>query len=226
MREEVLPSAALRTPRWKVMMEPATGAISAFDLAADPGESINLWPTDAAPIDSLLAMLRAVPGLSPQGWRLAFTDDSRETTYEARVALTGEGHIVGARKEANSGTLTVDISPDSRSIRITAATQDLNLVLFDTVPPGAEVEVSVKAAGGGAPEVHTGTGGRHGTEEIFRAGGEGARGIPRAFAQSRKRRTAGAFLWWAPGEEMIPARTSTALSPEELKRLKSLGYIH
>lgn len=226
MRDRVLPTASLRTARWKLIVEPPTGLLSAFDLKADPGERASLRPSDAAPLDSLLATLRAVPGSNPQGWRFAFIDDSRDTIYEARVTLTGKGRLGGIRKVVNTGTLNIEVSKDAGSMHITAATHDLNLILFDTEPPGAELEVFINPVGEGIPEVHSGVRGRHRAGEVFRTTADSAQGLPQAFEQSRRTRTAGAFIWWMPGEEMLPAPPAATLSPEETKRLKSLGYIH
>jgi hypothetical protein len=71
--------------------------------------------------------------------------------------------------------------------------------------------------------------GRQGTYkmgEVFRATNDSGQGLPQAFEQSRNARTPGAFIWWMPGDEMPAPKPTATLSPEEQKRLKSLGYIN
>jgi choline-sulfatase len=225
MREEVPPARSVRTARWKLMVEPMTGLISAYDLKADPGETLNLWPSDAAPLDSLLVMLRAVPGFSPRGWRLAFTDQDRRITYEAQVSLPGGGRIVNVRKKSNTGFFQVETSKDGNSMRVTAETQDLNMLFFNTEPRGAELEITVTAEGEGAPVIHAGRQASHKAGEAFSTTSSSAQGLPLAFQQSRDTRTAAAFIWWMPGDEAPASRPAATLSPEEKQRLKSLGYI-
>lgn len=226
MRAEIPPTKSVRTARWKVMVEPLTGLTSAFDLKADPEETTNIWPSDAAPLDSLFRMLRMVPGFSERGWRLAFTDEGRKVTYEARVSIPGDARIVNVRKKSNTGFFEIEISEDAKSMRVTAETQDLNSVLFNTEPRGAEIEVTVSAVGGSAPVVCAGRQGTYKMGEVFRATNDSGQGLPQAFEQSRNARTPGAFIWWMPGDEMPAPKPTATLSPEEQKRLKSLGYIN
>jgi hypothetical protein len=55
---------------------------------------------------------------------------------------------------------------------------------------------------------------------------EAAFGTPGTFKGSMERGRPGVYIWWLSGEEVAGSSETSPLSPEEIERLKSLGYIN
>ena len=217
---------ALRRRDWKVIVEPVTSSVELYDLKQDPSEQVNLWgrPTAAA-ADTLLAMLQRVPGTNLQGWRLALTGLSRTTRFQADIKVLGGGRLAELR-QFSRGQMTIELSTDSTSVRIETNPARLRMVVFDTDPPGADIETRITVQGRKSVEtVHLGSSGAFPMAERKVVSVDSARGVPPEFRADSDHTHVGAYLWWLPGGSLIRHRQATRLTPEEEKRLKSLGYI-
>jgi arylsulfatase A-like enzyme len=230
MREAVPYLKAARTLERKAVVEPATGAISIYDLRADPREADDLWPDRVDSRDALLKMLSSVPGFSVKGWRLGFTGATNRDEFEATITLPAGARIVDADKVASRGRFDIKIAADRRSLHVAGTTRDLNLVVFDTEPEDAELEVTIKAGsatshGTTVPGLYVGRRTKQRPGEPFKITARAATGMPITFEECRQAHTSAAFLWWAPGQKISVAAPPANLSPEEEKRLRALGYI-
>lgn len=225
MRKAVPNLKAIRTLERKAVVEPPTGLISIYDLKADPRERDDLWPDRVDSRDPLLKMLSTVPGFSAKGWRLAFTGAGHKDAIDVTVSLPAGARIVQAEKMASRGRFDVDLAADRRSMRVVGAARDLDLLIFDVEPEDAELDVTVKAGGTPATGVYVGRRAQQHLGEPFRTAAKTALGIPDAFEECRRAHTPAAFIWWAPGQKMQTSAPAASLTPEEEKRLRSLGYI-
>jgi choline-sulfatase len=225
MRKVVPYLKAVRTLERKAVVEPATGVISMYDLTTDPGETDDLWPDRVDSRDPLLKMLSGVPGFSAGGWRLAFTGAGHRDVLEVSIKLTAPARIVDAEKMGSRGRFDIVVSPDRRSMRATGATPDLNLLVFDTEPADAELEIVTEARGTATPKVYVGRRAERQPGEWFRVTSRAASGPPYAFEQCRETHTPAAFVWWAPGQKIYTSPVPANLTPEEERRLRALGYI-
>jgi choline-sulfatase len=87
----------LRTTRWKMILEPATGWVELYDLAADAGETVDVSGSEATVADSLLDLMRRVPGIPLQGWRMAFTG-GKTIRFRVKASVEGQPQFTLARK--------------------------------------------------------------------------------------------------------------------------------
>jgi arylsulfatase A-like enzyme len=225
MRSAVPGVKAVRTSDRKVIVEPLTGVIQVFDLSVDPGETDNLWPDRVDSRDPLLEMLAKVPGFSVRGWRLAFTGAKDGDRYQATVVLPAHARVVDVEKIWTRERFNVETSADRRSIHVTGGSRELDLLVFDTEPPDVEIEITVRREGSTTLPIYIGRRAGPQPGDVFRFSPADASGRPGSFEQCRESQTAAAFIWWAPGQRYRESAEPAGLTPEELKRLRSLGYI-
>jgi arylsulfatase A-like enzyme len=216
---------ALRRSDWKVIVEPVTSTIEVYNLIEDPGEQVNLWGKATGAADTLLAMLQRVPGTNLRGWRLAVTGMSRKTLFKADVRVVGEGRFSSIR-QFSRGNVTIEPSDDSTSFHFETHAARLRMIVFDTEPPGSDIEVRIAAEGQKPPEIfYLGESGTIPLAETTVVRANSAIGVPESFQEDSDFFKIGIHLWWLPGESLTQPRQATKLTPEEVKRLRSLGYI-
>ena len=216
----------IRTAGWKLIVEPTTSLVQLYNLSRDPGETVNLWGADVPEGESMLRKIKEVPGVELQGWRMACTGKDGLTRFEAEVTLPDGGRFVSVDRFTRKGVLSVDLGGDSTSLRVESEPQGLDLILFDVSPPDAPVKFQLRADGEGAPD-SAGIGAL-GEAEIaapFTVDPADAAGLPHGFETDRANLTPGIHIWWLSGESLGQAGGATELTPEEIKRLKALGYL-
>jgi hypothetical protein len=115
---------------------------------------------------------------------------------------------------------------DSTSFQFRTHVARLRMIVFDTEPPGSDIEVRMTAQGPKSLEAfYLGESGVIPLAESAVVTISSARGVPERFRADSDFFQIGAYLWWLPGESLIQPREATKLTPEEEKRLRSLGYI-
>ncbi len=211
-------SKGIRSLGWKIMIEPSTGIIRLYNLKDDPAETVNLWGRESEMGDSLLALLQRVPGISVGGWRLGFTGTKKDN-FAARVRVDGGRLRQVERFVAGEGT-SIEICPDSTCFKVEVKPKTQQIVLFDVEPQGASVNFEVTGDG----PIYVGRDGKQ-TAKSFTLASREAIGLPRNFDSSRQSATPSAYIWWLPGKKYLQGKAATKLTPEEIKRLKALGYI-
>ncbi len=210
---------AIRSLRWKIIAEPSTGLIKIFDLENDPGETKNLWESHLPIKDSLVALLGRIPGISVRGWRVGFTGKGKN---EYRLSLEPhEARIRFLEPIVGDALMSVEFSSDSSMFYLKASMKQhrgLAMLWFDLEPPDAQLKIRVLDGEG----VFLGAAGGFGKEIL--ADPSGGLGVPSKFIESRETGDRGIFVWWLPGEQLISGK-KLELSPEEVKRLRALGYL-
>jgi arylsulfatase A-like enzyme len=216
----------IRSREWKIMVEPATALVRLYDLKQDPGETADVWGRHGAMGDSLLGLVRSIPGSSVNGWRLAFTEGPEAAVYEANVSLTVGQRFTRIDRLVAGGEFTLDVSDDSASFHLITEPKLQQVLIFDTEPEGARIRLDIRVTGPGASDgVYAGAQDTKPIGRTFELTTQEALGCPDAFDLRRRARQAGAYVWWLPGGRIIAAGESSRLTPEEKKRLKALGYI-
>ena len=218
-------SRCVRTDTRKIIVEPATAFVELYDLATDPGETVNLWGTAAAARDSLWSVASRIPGANINGWRVGLTG-ADAASFQVKVSVAGVGHISDALAVAGPGELNLQVDPDSTSLTIDGRPKGLQLVLFDVEPKDAAVSFQAEFEGKTGPLfVNSGKNGRQRIGKAFTTSRSDGVGLPDAFRAARDSARAGVFVWWLPGEPAPRAGSEQPLTAEEKKRLKALGYI-
>jgi choline-sulfatase len=225
MRRGVLPVKSVRTMDWKIIVEPATGLVQAFDLKSDPGEAVNLWPARPGPDAELAKTLWSVPGATLSGWRLGFTGDIEGTTFRTSIEVPEGGRINEIERSASKGRFIIRADKNGRELRIESTPEGLNLLIFETEPEDAEVAFTFADDLGSISAVYVGADGVRATGKPLSLSRSDAHGLPQAFDEHRRSDLPGAFVWWLPGGRPGGSGEAVELSPDEQKRLKALGYI-
>jgi len=216
----------IRTNDWKLIVEPTTSLVELYNLKEDPGEKLNLWGLDIPEGKTYLDRMKEIPGVELHGWRLACTADGSGVKFEADLSLPEGGRFVDIERFTRRQTLSVELTDDSTSLHLKAEPEDLDFILFDVSPPDAPVRFSVTADGENAPlSAKIGTSDEMLIAEGFDLTPTEAAGLPQDFELSRRKRRPGMHIWWLSGETIGQAGGTVELTPEEIKRLKALGYL-
>jgi choline-sulfatase len=216
----------VRTSEWKLILEPPSTVVQLYDLQDDPGETNDLWRSGGRMADSLLSVIMKIPGSSIGGWRLAMTGRGAEADLGLDVKLGRGARLAGVRSASTPGNVSLGVAGDSSSFRLGGRPDVMYLVLFDVVPDDAEVSVGAVARGEDAPaEVCVGGSTRKSLPASLVLTRDAALGLPDTFIESRAAGEAGLYVWWSPGGEVREAGRHIGLSPEEIKRLRALGYV-
>ncbi len=215
----------LRLRGWKLILESLTATRELYNLAEDPGESVNLSGRGLAVEDSLTRMLMRIPGTRLRGWRVGLLGASEKRTLEVGVAVSSGARFTFIERFASSHNAKVSVNRDSTYFRFEASGQDLNPLLFDTEPPLASVSFEIKVkAEPGIRWVYVGGEGRREIAKTFTLSPEAAVGVPEAYINMRKVGGTGICVWWLPGSSRVKGR-KIELTPEQKRRLRALGYI-
>jgi hypothetical protein len=218
-------SKCIRSDAWKLMIEPATGVTSLFDLKSDPGEINDLAGTGLPAETALAEMMARVPGRSLNGWRVALVGETPEESLDVRVRPVG-GRVTNVNIVSGGNDLKIMAGEDSTSLTVRTQSRGLRLVVFETVPAGVAVDVEAAAGGGRSPgALLAGETGTHPLSRKIALTQDEALGLPRAFQHLRKSRTPAICLWWMAGEQMRRPAAAAPMSIEDKKRLKALGYL-
>jgi hypothetical protein len=225
MRRGVLPVKSVRTAAWKIIVEPATALVEAYDLRSDPGEATNLWPERPGPDDELVRLLLRVPGTTVAGWRLAFSGDAKGTTFRANIEAAAGGRIIELEKSASRGRFITIMDESEGTLRVESTPGGVNLLMFDTEPDDAELEITISDDLGSISSAYLGKDGTVPVGEALSLSRSDALGLSETFSEHRQSHAPGAFIWWLPGGKAAGMGETLELSPDEQKRLKALGYI-
>jgi arylsulfatase A-like enzyme len=217
----------IRSRDWKIILEPATSLVELYNLRDDAQELDNLWGRAGAIGDSLAAMIRQIPGSSVNGWRIGFTGAGSVTARFRVDVEVEEGHkLMGVEKLVAGAGEAVGVSGDSTAFQFDIRPAHQQIVLFDTQPAKARVRFNIKGSGEEIGDVvYTGIRDTAPLGKAFTLDREGAFGTPEIFDVNRRGGVPGVYVWWLPGGEVTKPRETTELTPEEIKRLKALGYI-
>jgi len=221
-----LGTKCLRTDATKVIIEPMTSLIEVYDLTEDPDEEVNIWKSRRGAGEELVTRLKDVPGISPGGWRVAFTGKEDSAKVRIKASVIGQGHITGIEVMTRAGDIAPRTDPDSTVLMIETRLNCLQLVIFDTHPEDAGLKVEFEGSGGPLPEtVKVGMSAEHRFGRQAALERQDALGLPQDFSESREKETAGVYMWWLPGDRRAGAAMEEDLTPEENRRLRALGYL-
>jgi len=212
-------SKGVRSLTWKIIIEPSTALIQLYNLKQDPRETVNLWGSEKEMGDSLLALLERVRGTRLGGWRIGFTG-SPQDHYVVKVMLMQGGRFRLVRRLVAGEGTSIKVSSDSTYFEVDVSPKQQQIIHFDTAPHDAEVSFEVMS---NTPTYVGAKGTRH--EKSFSLMRSDALGLPQIFDENRSSWSPGTYIWWLPGGESIMRKSTTKLTPEEIKRLKALGYI-
>jgi arylsulfatase A-like enzyme len=216
----------IRSNDWKVIIEPATSLVQLYNLRDDPLETVNVWGKGGALGDSLLGLLLSVPGSSVEGWRLGFVKGDTDAAFSATARLSAGQRFVTVERLVSGGDFELEISGDSSSFHVKANPKGQQIILFTAEPEDAVIRIEVDVEGEGVSDlISAGSAGIYSAGDVFALSRDEALGLPDAFDEYRRSKTAGACVWWLPGRPAREAGETTRLSPEERQRLKALGYI-
>jgi arylsulfatase A-like enzyme len=219
-------SRCIRSNSYKAIIEPATSLLEIYDLREDPGETENLRDSAVAVGDSLAGLLMAIPGSRVNGWRIGFTGRAADARYRAEVRVLDGGRLTGADRVVAGGEFSLEVAPDSTGFALEVRPAQQQIVLFDVAPRGARVRFEISAGGPRAPTtLFLGGGARAPLGRVVTLSNKEAAGPAPEFEAFRDDFVPGAFVWWLPGGHARRQTGTTDLTPEEVKRLKSLGYI-
>ncbi len=220
-----LGSRCIRSVDWKLMLEPATSLVRLYSLENDPGELENLWGRAGAVGDSLLTVVRRIPGSRVNGWRLGFTGDGKSPAYAVDVHVGEGGRLRELKRLVAGGEVSIEINEDSTGFHVDVVPLKQQILLFDIDPEDAAIRMKI-AGGPGMPSViHSGVGEALPMGTSFGLTPNRAMGLPEAFDANRAQAAPGAYVWWLPGDPAGATARSTELTPEEKQRLRALGYI-
>jgi arylsulfatase A-like enzyme len=215
----------IRLDGWKLILESLTATTELYNLSEDPGETVNLSGRGFAVEDSLLGMIRRVPGTRIGGWRIALPGAGRSAQFRVTVSLPDGARFASVERFASRPKASLSIDEDSTTFHFEAKGQDLSPLLFSTRPADSPVQLNIESAGGAAAgQVHVGeTGQREMGKELDLTAAQ-AMGLPAGFLEAETSGTPGAYIWWLPGERAAK-RATVELTPEQKQRLRALGYI-
>jgi hypothetical protein len=217
----------LRSSEWKIIVESLTSSIELYNLADDPGETNNLWGNGIAYGDTLLAMIERVPGVRLRGWRLAFTGVGEGSSLRADVSLPQGGRIERVETLTRQAGMSIEPEADGTGCTLTTVEQGFHMAIINTRPSSVPVSFEIsRQAGEIVCPVYYGAEGDASMGESLFLSPEAAFGTPGTFKGSMERGRPGVYIWWLSGEEVAGSSETSPLSPEEIERLKSLGYIN
>jgi len=216
----------LRTDEWKLICESLTYTFELYNLKDDPGEAADIYGMGYAREDSLLAMIRRVPGLRFRGWRLAFTGKEAGSAYRADLTLPDGGRFRAVKVMTRPAGVGVGLDDDSTSCTVETEGPGTHVVLVDTEPQGVAVRFAPENAGKvGSPVFYVGRTGEHEMGERVTISTVEALGPPSDFETYRRRGIPAVHVWWLPGTGLTESGEKTTLTDKEKRRLKALGYI-
>jgi hypothetical protein len=217
----------IRSQDWKIILEPATSLVQLYNLRDDPQETDNLWGRAGAIGDSLAAIIQQIPGSSLNGWRIGFTGSGAVTArFRVDVEVEGGHTLTSAEKLVAGAGEAIRLADDMTAFHFEIRPWQQQIVLFDTEPAKARIRFDIRGSGKEVGDmVYTGIRGTAPLGEAFTLDRDTAFGTPEAFDANRRAGVPGVYVWWLPGGEATGARETTELTPEEIKRLKALGYI-
>jgi hypothetical protein len=216
----------IRSNDWKLIIEPATSLVQLYNLRDDPLETVNVWGKGGALGDSLLGLLQRVPGSSVDGWRLGFVKGDTDAGFSATARLSAGQRFVTVERLVSGGDFELEIPADSASFHVEVSPKGQQIILFTAEPEDAAITFKIEVEGEGISDlISAGSAGTYSAGDMFTLTRDEALGLPEAFDEERRTKTAGACLWWLPGRSTMEAGETTRLSPEERQRLKALGYI-
>jgi arylsulfatase A-like enzyme len=217
----------IRSQDWKIILEPATSLVQLYNLRDDPEEADNLWGRAGAIGDSLAAMAQQIPGSSLNGWRVGFTGAGSITASFRVEVEVEEGHkLTGVEKLVVGAGEAIRLSDDRTAFHFGIRPWQQQIVLFDTEPPRARIRFDISGSGKELGDVvYTGIRGTVPLGKAFTLDRDAAFGTPEVLDTNRRAGLPGVYVWWLPGGKATVARETTELTPEEIQRLKALGYI-
>lgn len=225
---------ALRTAAYKAIFDPLTYLAEIYDMKNDPMETLNLFDRHIPGADSLLAMTHRVPSAALPGWRIAFTG-LPDTRFRAalevprQAAFTKVGVSTRMAKDA-----TVTMSPDSASLAVEVITtraqvvrgRATQVIYFDTEPPDAAVAFRIEKHRDDLPAVvSVGSIGKRESGDRFVLEPAQATGLSEDLMRGGAVDMSQASIWYMHGRRPALDRPTAEMTPEEIKRLKALGYL-
>jgi hypothetical protein len=217
---------SLRTNDWKVIVESLTSSIELYNVKDDPGETYDLWGKGLAYGDALISMIQRIPAVSLRGWRLSFTGVKTGVKLQADLNLPQGGRFTRVETLTRRSGILMEFGPDSTQCRLVTDGAGAHTVFVNTKPSSVPVAVEIsKVEGEVTSPVFYGESGEAGTDEALLLDTETGLGTPTVFKRYMRAGRPGVHIWWMPGEDVSGSGKTTDLTPEEIKRLKSLGYI-
>jgi arylsulfatase A-like enzyme len=113
---------ALRCPPWKLIFDPFLGAVELYNLAADPGETVNLVDAEPEVTARLAKTLLVMEKYYPGGWCVAWRDP-RGGAVAGTVEVDGNFVEAVAHEffpEADAPRDSLAASQDGRQVRFAA----------------------------------------------------------------------------------------------------------
>ena len=237
----------VRTDRFKLIIEPATGLAEFYDLLEDPLERSNVRSGMPAEADSLGRILSRIPGSTVEGWRVALTGEggssggrqagpwgkgdspggsSESLAVKITARVGGGGHISYVHRVSTPGDVAIVVAPDSVSLTMEAVPKGLQIVLFGVEPQDAEVSFNTAVRGEHGPvSVHAGAKSEIPVGQSLTLDPARALGLPSAFEEARRSLVPSVHVWYLRGEAVRETGKGATLSPDTRERLRSLGYI-
>ncbi len=216
----------LRTAEYKLLVESVTASAELYDLRGDPAETRNISGSGIALEDSLMKQMGEIPGVPLRGWRIGFTGGHDSVTFECEVELPYGGRITTLELLTGKDSGSLAIGADSTTCAFTCRVGGLDLLLLDTKPATVPIRFSLSDPGKVLKTVLVGSSDSRQSAEAFMVDTESGLGTPGSFDEHRWSGTPGAYVWWLPGQRLARPGPTEALTPEEVERLKSLGYIN
>jgi len=220
-------SKCLRTLDWKVIVEPATALVEIYDLEQDPSEAHNLFGEDICEASSLLDVMESLPGTSWGGWRFGLTGKSEGHDFRVRLDVLDGGTISGVEQLTRRQSMRYTLDESRKWLEIEGKPAVLHMLLFTVDPPDARVVLRLVYDGpGGLNEVYTGgTGSVKIADDGIVLSRKDVTGLPSSFQMHRESRALAAHVWWLPGGATQSRPARAALTEEETRSLRALGYI-
>jgi hypothetical protein len=216
----------LRTMDYKLLVESVTASRELYDLNADPGETRNLFGTGIAKEESLVSRMEEIPGVPLRGWRIGFTGGRDSVSFQCEIDLPYGGRITTLELLTGRDSGDLLIGADSTSCTFSCRVGGLDLLLLDTRPGTVPVRFSLTGPANVLETVMVGASATRPSAEPFMVDTESGLGTPESFDRNRWSGAPGAHVWWLPGQRLARPGPTQALTPEEVDRLKSLGYIN
>jgi arylsulfatase A-like enzyme len=137
---------AVRTPERKLIKETVKNVCSWFEVAADPGETIDLYPGRPGEVAGLLEQLETFFQPAPGGWHLALRKGQQD--WSGAFSMQTSDRIVSARLEKGhyiESNETVGVSRELEGrITLTEGTPR-DVLVVRTADPRAEVALTLSS---------------------------------------------------------------------------------